>query len=94
MTGIGALTPVGRTADETWRNLVAGVSGVAGITSFDASSLPVRIAGEVRGFDPQRYMEFKQAKRMARFAQFAVAAARMALEDACLSVTDANADRL
>lgn len=93
VTGIGALTPVGLTARATWDSLLAGRSGIAEITSFDASHLPVRIAGEVKGFDPKRFMDHKEARRMGRFAQFAVAASRMALEDAGLTVTDANAER-
>jgi len=94
ITGVGAVTPVGLTARETWDNLLAGRSGVAEIASFDASHLPVRIAGEVKGFDPARYMDRKAARRMGRFAQFAVACSVMALEDAGLQVTDANAERI
>ncbi len=69
VTGIGAVTPVGLTARATWASLLAGRSGVAAITAFDASHLPVRIAGEVKGFDPKRYMDHKVARRMGRFAQ-------------------------
>jgi 3-oxoacyl-[acyl-carrier-protein] synthase II len=94
VTGIGAVTPVGLTGRETWQALLAGRSGVAEITSFDASHLPVRIAGEVKAFDPTRYMDRKVARRMGRFAQFAVACAAMALEDAGLAVTDANAEQI
>jgi 3-oxoacyl-[acyl-carrier-protein] synthase II len=94
VTAMGAVTPIGLTAGETWRNLVAGLSGVGAIQAFDAGNLPVRIAAEVKGFEPRRYMEFKEARRMARFAQFAVAAARMALDDAGISVTAENADRI
>lgn len=94
VTGIGAVTPVGLTAEETWNNLVAGVSGVAPIRAFDAAGLPVRIAAEVKNFDPRQYMDVKDAKRMARFSQMAVAASRMALADAGLSITEANADRI
>lgn len=94
ITGIGAVTPVGLTAEETWQSLIAGQSGVSRIATFDASGLPVQIAAEVKGFEPRRYMDFKEAKRMARFSQFAVAAARMALADAGLSVTEENAERI
>ncbi|MGI8550929.1 MAG: beta-ketoacyl-ACP synthase II [Dehalococcoidia bacterium] len=94
VTGIGAITPLGLTTAETWDNLVEGRSGIAEITSFDVTDLPVRIAGEVKGFDPQQYMDYKESKRMARFSQFAVAAASMALADAGLAVNDGNADRV
>ena len=93
ITGLGAITPVGLTARETWEALLAGRSGVSKITSFDASHLPVKIAGEVKGFQPTRYMDRKVARRMGRFAQFAVACSTMALEDAGLAVTVENAER-
>jgi 3-oxoacyl-[acyl-carrier-protein] synthase II len=92
VTGVGVLSPIGLTVDEFWRNLTAGVSGVAPITAFDASGLGVRIAGEVKGFDPKNYMSHKEARRMDRFSQFAVAVSRMALDDARLEITPANAD--
>jgi 3-oxoacyl-[acyl-carrier-protein] synthase II len=90
VTGLGVLSPIGLTVDEFWANLAAGVSGIGPITAFDASALCVRIAGEVRGFDPSLYMPVKEARRMERFAQFAVAVSRMALEDAGLAITPAN----
>jgi 3-oxoacyl-[acyl-carrier-protein] synthase II len=93
ITGIGAVTPIGLTATETWSNMVAGVSGAATITRFDPSGLPVRIAAEVKGFEPGRYIDTKDAKRMARFAQFAVAAAREAAEDANLVIHDDERSR-
>jgi 3-oxoacyl-[acyl-carrier-protein] synthase II len=82
VTGLGAITPVGLTPDEFFANLVAGVSGATGITNFDASNYPTRIAAEVKKFDPANYIDAKEARRMSRFIQFAVAAARGALEDA------------
>ena len=90
VTGLGVLSPIGLTVDEFWANLTAGVSGIGPITAFDASALCVRIAGEVTGFDPSLYMPAKEARRMERFAQFAVAVSRMALEDAGLAITPAN----
>ncbi len=87
VTGIGALTPLGNTAPETWRGLVEGRSGVGPVTSFDASGLPVRIAGEVSGFDPERELGTKRARRSARFSQLAIVAAREAVADAALDVS-------
>ena len=92
VTGIGAITPVGLTARESWENLLAGVSGVRPIESFDASALPVRIAGEVRGFAPAG-IDAKAARRMSRFAQFCVAAAREAADDAGLELRDEERPR-
>ena len=94
ITGLGAITPIGLTVEEFWANLTAGVSGVDYITLFDASSLPVRIAAEVKGFDPTKFMDFKTARRFSRPAQFAVAASKMALEDAALTINDENAHRV
>jgi 3-oxoacyl-[acyl-carrier-protein] synthase II len=88
VTGIGAVTPVGLTAHESWKNLVAGVSGAGPITRFDPGDLPVTIAAEVKGFEASRYMDSKEARRMSLFAQYAVAAARMAAEDAGLELSD------
>ncbi len=90
VTGLGAITPIGLTPDEYWRNLLAGVSGVGPITSFDARELPVRIAAEVKGFDPANYMDRKAGKRMSRFAQFSVAAAGQALQDAGVTIDESN----
>jgi len=84
VTGLGAVTPLGLTVADTWAGLVAGRSGVALITSFDASSFPVRIAGEVKGFDATNYINFKEAKRMARCSHLAVAAGLEAMADAGL----------
>jgi 3-oxoacyl-[acyl-carrier-protein] synthase II len=84
ITGIGALTPLGNSAAETWQALTAGRSGVGPITRFDASSLPVQIAAEVRGFDPVAELGPKRARRTARFSQLAVVAAREAVRDAGL----------
>lgn len=92
VTGLGAITPIGNDVATFWRNLVDGVSGVGPITAFDASELEVRIAAEVRGFDPRDWMDFKQARRMSRFSQFSVAAARQAIDDAHLEIGDHNRD--
>ena len=84
ITGMGALTPLGLTVEETWAGLVAGRSGIAAITQFDASHLPIRIAGEVKGFDARDYINFKEARRMARVSQLVVAAGMQAMADAGL----------
>jgi len=86
ITGIGAMTPLGLTMKETWEGLLAGRSGIAEITQFDASDLPVRIAGELKGFKAREYINFKEARRMSRCSQVAVATAQAALADAGLSL--------
>ncbi len=92
VTGLGAITPVGNDVGTFWRNLTNGVSGVGPITLFDASALDVRIAAEVKGFEPRDWMDFKQARRMSRFSHLAVAAARQAIDDSRLEIGDANRD--
>jgi 3-oxoacyl-[acyl-carrier-protein] synthase II len=92
VTGLGAVTPIGNDVSTFWSNLVAGVSGVAPITQFDASDDEVRIAAEVKGFDPKDWVDFKQARRMSRFSQLAVAAARQAIDHAGLQISDHNRD--
>jgi len=92
VTGVGAITPIGNDAETYWANLIAGVSGVGPITGYDASAEEVRIAAEVKGFDPRDFMDFKQARRMSRFSQLAVAAAAQAIESSGLQISDANRD--
>ncbi len=82
ITGMGAVTPLGLTVQELWDGLIQGRSGVGPITSFDASAYPTRVAAEVKGFDPRNYMDVKEARRMSRCSQLALAAAQMALADA------------
>lgn len=94
VTGMGAVTPLGLTVDEYWKGLLEGRSGIGRTTLCDVSSLTCQIAGEVKGFDPKNYMEYKEARRMARFSQFAVASARMAIEDARLDISKENQDQL
>src|SRR5512134_2189794 len=94
VTGLGAITPVGLTAEDTWQALAAGRSGVGRLTHFDASGLPVQIAAEVKGFDSSPYVDSKTAGRLERFTQFALAAATQALRDAGLTVTEDNAERI
>lgn len=85
ITGIGAVTPLGLTAEESWQSALIGRSGIGKITQFDASDMPCQIAGEIKGFDPGDYMNFKEARRMSRCSQIALAAGKMALEDAGLT---------
>ncbi len=94
ITGIGALTSLGLSVNETWENLIAGRSGVDKISRFDAQDLPSRIAGEVKGFDPHAYIPRKDARRMARCSQLAVAALQEALTDADLGAPVKNGDRV
>ena len=90
VTGIGALTPLGLDIATTWEGLVAGKSGIDYITQFDASPLETRFAGEVKGFKPTEYMGLKEARRMDRFSQLAVAASVEAIRDAGLEINDTN----
>jgi 3-oxoacyl-[acyl-carrier-protein] synthase II len=92
VTGIGALTPLGLDMATTWENLVAGKSGIDHITLFDASKMEVRIAGEVKRFDPNNYINRKDARRMDRFAQLAVAAGYQAVKDAAMTIDSSNED--
>jgi 3-oxoacyl-[acyl-carrier-protein] synthase II len=93
VTGLGAITPVGNDVATTWRAMQAGVSGAADITKFDASSFPVRFACEVKGFDPLKTMERKEAKRADLYAQYAVAASVEAMADAALVPGAYDVDR-
>jgi 3-oxoacyl-[acyl-carrier-protein] synthase II len=86
ITGIGAVTPLGLTMPESWAGFVAGKSGVGFVTMFDVSNLPVKIAAEVKGFEPQKYMEAKEVKRVARFTQLTLAAAQEAVAHAQLDL--------
>ena len=94
VTGLGAVSPVGIGVAANWEALLAGRSGIGPIAAFDASALPVRIAGEVRGFDPADWLEKKDIKKVDRFAQFAIAAAQMAVDDAALRVVPEQAGRV
>jgi 3-oxoacyl-[acyl-carrier-protein] synthase II len=89
ITGAGALTPLGIGVRESWEPLCAGKSGIGPITHFDASGMSTRIAGEIKGFDSSRFMERKVARRSDLFAQYAIAATRMALDDSGLEMTEA-----
>ena len=91
ITGIGGVTPLANDMETTWKKLLAGESGIAPITLFDASAFDSRIAGEVKAFNPEGYMTPKQARHMDRFTQFAVASAKMLLADSGYEITEKNA---
>ncbi|MGH9398766.1 MAG: beta-ketoacyl-ACP synthase II [Thermoanaerobaculia bacterium] len=94
VTGVGLVSPLGIGNKENWDALLAGRCGLGPITRFDASRLTVRIAGEVKGFDPSLYIEKKEIKKMDTFIHYAIAAARFAMEDSGLPVTDTNRERV
>ncbi|WP_067931470.1 beta-ketoacyl-ACP synthase II [Alicyclobacillus kakegawensis] len=94
ITGLGVVTPLGNDVSTFWDNLVAGRSGISRIESFDVSSLPVQIAGQVKEFEVEKYLDPKEARRIDRFAQFAIAAATQAVEDSGLDIREENADRV
>src|SRR4030043_2324629 len=90
ITGIGVIAPNGIGVKDFWNSLVHGRSGVRKITHFDASSYTSQVAGEVSGFDPLDYMDSKSARRMDRFAQFAAACTKMAIDDANFEISARN----
>ena len=94
ITGMGAITPIGLTVEEFWRACLDGRSGAGPLTLIDPDGYPTKIACEVKGFDPQKYMEKREARRMARFSQMAVAAARQAIEDAALRLEKEDTARV
>jgi len=94
VTGVGLVSPLGVGTEATWEALIAGRSGVGTITRFDASSFPVRIAAEVKGFDPQQWMDAKEARKFDLFVQYALAASLMAVENAQLTITPDIAERV
>lgn len=86
ITGLGCVTPVGNDKDEFWKNIKSGVSGIDTITKFDASTYQTQIAGEVKNFDPEQFISKKEVKRVDRFTQYAIASAKMAVEDSKLDL--------
>lgn len=84
------VTPLGNSAGETWKNLLAGKSGVGPITRFDTTGFPVTIGAEVKDFDPAEWMDRKDVKKMDTFIHYALAAAKMAVEDARLTIDASN----
>lgn len=94
VTGVGAISPVGNTADEMWKNLLAGTSGIDIVTKVDKNQYPAKVAAEVKDFDPTDFIPKKDVRKMDPFTQYAVAAAKMATEDAKLEINDENAHRV
>ena len=90
VTGLGAVTPVGNTVEEFWSSVREGKVGIGPITKFDTSEYKVKLAAEVKGFSAKERMDFKAAKRMEPFAQYAVAAAKEAFEDAKIDMSQEN----
>ena len=94
ITGIGMVTPIGLTVQENWQNILACKSGIGRLSKFEIPGFPVDIAGEVKAFEPADYVERKDVKKIDPFIQFALAAARQAMDDSGLRADQANADRI
>ncbi|MFZ7104509.1 MAG: beta-ketoacyl-ACP synthase II [Peptococcaceae bacterium] len=94
VTGLGVISPVGTGIDKFWNNLLNGTSGIGPITRFDASEMSAQIAGEVKDFEVEKYIDKKEARRMDLFTQYAVAAAKMAVEDSGLNLTEVDLNRV
>ena len=93
ITGIGVVSPIGLNLEETWKNALHGKSGIAPITKFDAAAFDVHFAGEVKGFNPDLFIDKKEQKKMDLFIHYAMACAKMALSMAKLEITEQIADR-
>lgn len=93
VTGLGMVSPIGNTVEESWNNALAGKSGIGVITQFDASSFGSRIAGEVKNFEVEKYLPAKEARRFDRFIQLGIAAAVQALDDSGLTFEGEGAER-
>ncbi|UTL73818.1 beta-ketoacyl-ACP synthase II [Bacillus halotolerans] len=94
VTGLGALSPLGNDVDTSWNNAINGVSGIGPITRVDSEEYPAKVAAELKDFNVEDYMDKKEARKMDRFTQYAVVAAKMAVEDAGLEITDEIAPRV
>lgn len=94
VTGMGMITPVGHTVDETWRNIVAGKSGAATITAFDVSAFSTQFSASVKDFDISQYLSIKEARKLDLFVQFGMAAGIQAMADSGFEVTESNASRI
>jgi len=94
VTGLGLISPVGNTVADGWANLVAGKSGIAEITKFDATNFSTRFAGEVKGFNVEDYMPAKEARHMDTFIHYGIAAGVQAMQDSGLEITEENSERV
>ena len=94
ITGLGAVTPVGLNVEESWKNILAGNSGIATIDRIDTTGYSVTIGGSVRGFDVNEYISPKEARKMDAFIHYGMAAAKQAIGDSGIEVTDENAERI
>lgn len=94
ITGIGIISPVGIGKDLVWDNIIQGRSGIGPVTRFDVSDMPTKIAGEINDFDPIQFIDKKEMRRMDRFSQFAVAGAKLAVEDAKLNFEQEDRERI
>ncbi len=94
VTGVGAITPIGNTLEETWEAICKGESGIGEITRFDASDFPTRIAAEVKDFNPEKYIDKKEIKKMDTFIHYAIGASIMALDNSGLQISENNSHRI
>jgi 3-oxoacyl-[acyl-carrier-protein] synthase II len=94
VTGVGAVTPLGNDVETTWKGIIEGKSGIGPLTRVNADEYPAKVAAQINDFNPESYMDRKDARKMDRFTQYAVASALMAVEDAKLTITDENANRI
>jgi len=93
VTGVGVITPLGNTVEKFWNSLINGESGIDTVTKFDVSEFPTKVAAEVKDFEPTLYIDKKEARRMDRFIQFAVASAKLALEDSQIDISKVDLNR-
>lgn len=94
VTGLGAVTPLGNDVETTWKGIIEGKSGIGPLTRVNAEEYPAKVAAQINDFNPESFMDRKDARKMDRFTQYAVASAQMAVEDAKLTITDENAHRI
>ena len=94
VTGMGAISPLGNSVEENWKNAINGVSGIGPLTRVNADEFPAKVAGEVKGFEITDYVDRKEARKMDRFTHYAIGAAKMAVNDSKLEITPENAERV
>src|SRR5690606_176121 len=94
ITGIGAVSPLGNDAHTSWENALAGKNGIGPLTRVNADDFPAKVAAELKDFDPTKFIDKKDVRKMDRFTHYAIASALMAVEDAKLTIDDSNAERI